>query len=76
MTDVCVFSVRCSRCVACCCNLEPRREAVNGPAAHGCSLVYIAGQIDALEWNKMNPEIERTPSLPSHGGPRAHSPPA
>lgn len=58
--------------VKCWYNLEPHCQDVNGLWDYSGSLVYIrlllVRSIQWLEWNKINPEIERTPNLLSHGG--------
>lgn len=58
--------------VKCLYNLEPHCQDVNGLWDYSGSLVYIrlllVRSIQWLEWNKINPEIERTPNLLSHGG--------
>lgn len=59
--------------VKCLYNLEPHCQDVNGLGDYIGSLVYIrpllVRSIQWLEWNKINPEIERTPSLLSWRGP-------
>lgn len=58
--------------VKCLYNLEPHCQDVNGLWDYTGFLVYIrlllVRSIQWLEWNKINPEIERTPNLLSHGG--------
>lgn len=58
--------------VKCLYNLEPHCQDVNGLLDYTGSPVYIrlllVRSIQWLEWNKINPEIERMPNLLSQGG--------